>query len=206
MWRRNEDGFYFLGENFEIKVSVTPIELSLNLIQTHGARVVIYKGQSQDFGDGAITDRLNVVLGVKTADCFPIFLVSKKGVGVLHAGWRGSIRGIALEGLMAMQENFELKSEDITVIFGPGISGRCYEVGEDVAKLFGKFAESKGNGKYLLDLYEYNRSVFESLGVKRIIPPPACTFEDPTLFSHRRGDKSRMYNIVKMTGYASGTF
>jgi YfiH family protein len=205
MWERIDEGFHLVGEKFEIRVSRNPISLDSNLIQTHGARVVIYKGQHKDIGDGALTDRVGVVLGVKTADCFPIFLISKIAVGVLHAGWRGSIRGIALEGLMAMYENFGVKPEEITVIFGPGICGECYEVGEEVAELFGKFAIPKGNGKYLLDLYGYNRRIFESHGVRLIVPPPACTYEDPFLFSHRRGDKGRLYNAVKMKGYVSNT-
>lgn len=205
MWERIDEGFYLVGENFEIRVSRNPISLDLNLIQTHGARVVIYKGQREDIGDGALTDRVGVVLGVKTADCFPIFLISKFAVGVLHAGWRGSIRGIALEGLMAMYENFGVKPEEINVIFGPGICGECYEVGEEVAGLFGKFAIPTGNGKYLLDLYGYNKRIFESYGVRLIVPPPACTYEDPFLFSHRRGDKGRLYNTVKMKGYVSDT-
>gem|GEM_PF-6284158 len=78
---RIDEGFYLVGENFEIRVSRNPISLDLNLIQTHGARVVIYKGQREDIGDGASTDRVGVVLGVKTADCFPIFLISKFAVG-----------------------------------------------------------------------------------------------------------------------------
>lgn len=205
MWERIDEGFYLVGEKFEIRVSRNPVSLDLNLVQTHGARVVIYKGQREDTGDGALTDRVGVVLGVKTADCFPIFLISKFAVGVLHAGWRGSIRGIALEGLMAMYENFGVKPEEITVIFGPGICGKCYEVGEEVAELFEKFAIPKGNGKYLLDLYGYNTKIFESYGVRLIVPPPACTYEDPFLFSHRRGDKGRLYNTVKMKGYASDT-
>jgi len=204
MWSRGKDGFCILEENFEIRVSKRPVDLSFSLIQTHGARVVIYKGQAKDFGDGVITDKMGTVLGVKTADCFPIFLVSRTAVGVLHAGWRGSVRGIALEGLTVMYENFGIKPEEILVIFGPGICGKCYEVGKDVAELFGDFAKPKGNGKYLLDLYGYNRKIFENYGVKFIIPPPACTYEDPTLFSHRRGDKDRLYNTVKMTGYVSG--
>ncbi len=203
MWQRIGDELYVFGEKFEIRISKEPIEFSLRLIQTHGSRVVVYRGQNLDFGDGAVTDRVGVVLGVKTADCYPIFLVSNFAVGVLHAGWRGSIRGIALEGLIAMYENFGLKPEDIVVIFGPGICGRCYEVGEEVARLFDKSVKPKENGKYLLDLYDYNRRIFETYGVKFVIPPPACTYEDPSLPSHRKGDKERMYNTVKMMGYAS---
>ncbi|MEO0148227.1 MAG: peptidoglycan editing factor PgeF [candidate division WOR-3 bacterium] len=198
MWVNESWGFLFKGENFLIKVSVEPVKMDINLHQIHGAKVVVYRGRDGYVGDGIITDKKGVVIGVKTADCYPIFLVSQNVVGVLHAGWRGSIKGIVLEGLKEIYENFGVKPKDVKAIFGPGICGKCYEVGYDVASLFNGFVIFKDNGKYLLDLYLYNKHILENLGVKVIIPPPSCTYENKSLFSHRRGDRGRLYNTVVM--------
>lgn len=198
MWVNESFGFFFKGENFLIKVSVEAVNMDINLHQIHGAKVVVYKGQAKDVGDGIITDKKGIVIGVKTADCYPIFLVSQNAVGVLHTGWRGSIKGIVLEGLKEMYEVFGVKPKDVKAIFGPGICGKCYEVGYDVASLFEGFVIPKGNDKYLLDIYLYNRRILENLGVEIIIPPPSCTYENKNLFSHRRGDKGRLYNTIVM--------
>jgi len=199
VWRRDDDGNFHLEVDFaRAVVSRKPVPFHLRLRQVHGARVVVYEGQEEEIGDGAITDRRGVVLGVKTADCYPIFLLSENAVGILHAGWRGSVKGIVGEGLALMHRLWGVQPESITVAFGPGICGRCYEVGEDLRRYFGAFLKPKGNGKYLLDLYEYNLRTLRRWGVERVVPPPACTYEDPLLPSHRRGDRDRLYSAVEL--------
>lgn len=173
------------------------MEFAVRLKQVHGARVVVYRGQREDVGDGILADERGIRLGVKVADCYPILLISKRAVGILHAGWRGSVKGILHEGLSLMHALWGIVPEEITVVFGPGICGKCYEVGEDLKPFFGAFLRPKGNGKYLLDLYEYNLKVLRKWGVRRVIPPPACTYEDPTLYSHRRGDKGRLHAYIE---------
>ncbi len=199
MWERTERGFVLkVPLSVRVEVSREPVEFAVRLKQIHGAKVVIYDGQREDVGDGVITDRRGIRIGVKVADCYPIFLLSERAVGVLHAGWRGSVRGIVHEGLSLMHGEWDIYPEDITVAFGPGICGRCYEVGEDLRPYFGAFLKPKGKGKYLLDLYEYNLRALERWGVGKVIPPPACTYEDPLLYSHRRGDKGRLYAHVEL--------
>ncbi len=199
MWERTDRGFLLrIPINVKVEVSREPVEFAVRLKQIHGARVVIYGGQREDVGDGILTDRVGVKVGVRVADCYPIFLLSDRSVGVLHAGWRGSVRGIVHEGLSLMHGKWGIPPEDITVAFGPGICGKCYEVGEDLKPYFGSLLRPKGNGKYLLDLYEYNLRALKRWGVERVIPPPACTYEDPLLYSHRRGDKGRLHAYAEI--------
>jgi YfiH family protein len=199
MWVRTEKGFVLEGTpNVKVEVSREPTELSLRLKQVHGARVVVYRGQEEEVADGVITDIRGASIGVKVADCYPIFLVADGVVGVLHAGWRGSVKGILYDGLSLLHGEWGVDPEDVTVAFGPGICGKCYEVGEDLKPHFGTFLKPKGNGKYLLDLYEYNLRILKKWGVKRIIPPPSCTYEDLRLYSHRRGDKGRLYAYAQL--------
>ncbi len=199
MWERTFEGFVLKSDKFAIEVSTQPVKFDVDLSQVHGARVVVYDGDGKYTADGIITDKKGITIGVKTADCYPIFLISENVVGVLHAGWRGSFKGIVMEGVRILYEDFKVVPSGITAIFGPGICGKCYEVGEDVAKLFGRSAyKDTVSGKYHLDLYEYNSIILKELGVGDIVGPPSCTYEDRRLYSHRRGDKKRLYNGIRM--------
>ena len=63
-----------------------------------------YKEIEKDFNinkkieaDGMMTSLNNVVLGVLTADCAPIFIYDnkKKFVCCLHSGWKGTLKNIS---------------------------------------------------------------------------------------------------------------
>ena len=93
---------------------------------------------AQCSGDGLLTQRPEILLAIKTADCFPILLVSRKprAVAALHAGWRGTLARIAEKGVGEMRRAFGAKPEDIFVAIGPGIHACCYAVGEEVRGQF----------------------------------------------------------------------
>ncbi len=69
-------------------------------------------------------------LCVKTADCVPILLASKdtKQISAVHAGWRGTVSDIAVNGA----KKFNCDKNDILVAIGPCINVCCYEVGNEV--------------------------------------------------------------------------
>ena len=58
--------------------------------------------------DGWVTTSPGVLLTVTVADCIPVYLaVGRKGVALLHAGWRGTAAGIlgrGVEQLLAADE------------------------------------------------------------------------------------------------------
>jgi len=89
-------------------------------------------------GDGLITDTPGLVLAVQTADCLPIILVDPKrqAVGVLHAGWRGTVKRMVEKGVGEMRKHFGSDPRDLVVAIGPGVRGCCYEVGEEVRTRF----------------------------------------------------------------------
>lgn len=109
--------------------------------------------------DGHITDEPGVPLLIFTADCVPVFLYDrqKRAAGAVHAGWRGTVGGIAEEAVRRMTEEFGSRPEDIAAVIGPSAGPDCYEVGEEVAcrflEIFGgadtrpQEAESGGSGK-----------------------------------------------------------
>jgi YfiH family protein len=89
-------------------------------------------------GDGLITYSTGLLLAVKTADCMPIIIVDpkKRAVGVLHAGWRGTLKRIAEKGVGEMRRWFDSKPGDLKAALGPSIRNCCYNVGEEVRDHF----------------------------------------------------------------------
>jgi YfiH family protein len=89
-------------------------------------------------GDGVITNLREVALSVRVADCIPVLLADKKGkgIGALHAGWRGTLARIVEKGVGEMQQKFGSNAKDIVAAVGPGIHRCCFEVGEDFRDKF----------------------------------------------------------------------
>ena len=81
-------------------------------------------------GDGIISDRKDLILGVLTADCAPIVILGKKYFGIIHAGWKGTFSGIIENALNFFFEKGECK-EDIFVDVGPHLKKNSFEVKGD---------------------------------------------------------------------------
>lgn len=88
--------------------------------------------------DAIITRQRGVALALSVADCVPLLLYDPvtQAIGIAHAGWRGTARGIAAITVAAMQEQFNCQPTDILAGIGPSIGPCCYEVNEDVRRLF----------------------------------------------------------------------
>lgn len=95
-------------------------------------------GNDQLVGDALITATPELLLAIQTADCIPVIVVDTKlhAVGVFHAGWRGTVKRIVEKGVGEMVRRFGSRPRDIKAAIGPGISGCCYEVGEEVRTKF----------------------------------------------------------------------
>jgi YfiH family protein len=89
-------------------------------------------------GDGLLTASPGLLLAVQTADCLPVILVDarRRAVGVLHAGWRGTLQRIVEKAVGEMLRRFGSRPPDLRAAIGPGIHGCCYEVGEEVRQEF----------------------------------------------------------------------
>lgn len=89
-------------------------------------------------GDALITRQRGVALAMSTADCVSLLFYDPvmSAIGVAHAGWRGTARGIAAATVAAMQEQFGSRPADIHAGVGPSIGPCCYEVSEEVRELF----------------------------------------------------------------------
>jgi hypothetical protein len=127
------------------------------LRQVHGSSVTAVEPQSEFLppGDGLVTDRKGLAIGVTVADCLPLFAAdTRRGViGVAHCGWRGVSRGI-VEELVTTLESRGAEVDSTVFLAGASIGPCCYEVGEDLLARFGPadlrrgLVERKGEGLY----------------------------------------------------------
>ncbi len=175
--------------------------------QTH--KTVVYNVTRADRGrgvtrergytdiDGLVTDEPDVVLCTQYADCVPLFFLDpvRRVVGTAHAGWRGTAGGIGAVMVEKMAADYGWRREDILCGIGPSIGRCCFEVDEPVYREFAKLpvfdercATVDGGGKFHVDLWEINRRVLLSAGVRteHVTVTDLCTRCRPDVFwSHR---------------------
>jgi YfiH family protein len=145
--------------------------------------------------DIVMTDKPDVTLFMRFADCVPLVLYdpSNRAIALAHAGWRGTLLGLATSAVEAMKANYSSKPADLLVGIGPAISMDRYEVGPDVAaevqKIFGSPSElllTKSNGKFNFDLVGANKTLLEKAGVRNVELANICTATNSDdWFSHR---------------------
>ncbi len=162
------------------------------LNQIHSDIIVDIDKEQKATGDGLIACG-DKCIGVKIADCLPVYLFSKERITLLHCGWRSIIKGI-------LKKAKEILG-DYRYVLGAGIGACCYVVKSDVASLFYKnYPEAviEKDGKIYLDL---KRAVITTLGKENFIADlDFCTFCNAKYFySHRRGDNKRNYAALKKT-------
>ena len=176
--------------------------------QVHGTSVKYVTSGGYDEGyDALITDQQNVLLAVTVADCVPILLYDEehKAIAAIHSGWKGTEGNIINNTLLAMATSFGTHTLRIKAFIGACISGKNYEVGEDVASHFDAvfYSPSRNANKYMLDLKMVCKSQLQEAGVpeKSIEVSHYCTFEHNDLFySHRKekGKTGRMLAVIGM--------
>ena len=128
--------------------------------------------------DGLITREKDIALVVFTADCVPVLLEGEGVIAAVHAGWRGTAKGIVPKAVKEMG----CDPGKIKAYIGPSIGPCCYETGRDVVEpmleLMGNEAEpliSYSDSRFYVDLKGLNRRQLELAGVKEIEVSPDCT-------------------------------
>jgi polyphenol oxidase len=149
--------------------------------------------------DALITDRRGVTLFATFADCYPIVLwdPERRCAALVHAGWRGTAARVGPAAVQAMSKEYGSKPAGIRAGIGPGICGRCYEVGEEVASRFDPTFVTGGTGhRFVLDLAAANRSQLEEAGLWEIHALEMCTKESSFLPSHRRNPDGTRFGAI----------
>jgi polyphenol oxidase len=192
----------WLDHGFGTRAAPLSQEGMASLKQIHSARVLTANATGlTGEGDALVTDQIGLPVSVRTADCYPVLLVdiAARRVAAVHAGWRGTAAGIVKEALLQMQAD----PKTVRAAIGPGIGKCCYEVGWDVAQLFGQAVTH--SAKCCIDLAAANRQQLLDSGVREehIEIIGQCTFCDAGKFHSFRRDKDQAGRLISYIGVKS---
>ena len=169
----------------------------VSLAQVHSAQIHTI-GEDWDFttrpeGDGMVTARPGVMLGILTADCAPVLFADTEArvIGAAHAGWKGAAAGV-LENTIAAMEKLGARTRHIAAAIGPTISQANYEVGADLRARFAEkdgdfFVPSNRPGYFRFDLPGYVSQRLRQAGIGTVADLRLCTYPPENgFFSYRR--------------------
>lgn len=193
----------------------------ISLPQIHSADVRVVGEADRGLGyqrpadvscDGYVTAARGVAIGVKTADCVPILLADETAgvIGALHAGWRGTVAGIAQAGVGKMVV-LGADPARIVAAIGPSIGPCCYMVGDDFAAAVAASPcadlclphLARRDGHLFADLPAMNTAILRAAGLRadNIDASGICTCCDTARFySHRasHGQRGTMLSAIAL--------
>lgn len=181
--------------------------------QVHGDAVVMADGLAPGFhpevpGDALIV-RGGSVAAIATADCVPILMAdpATRWAAAVHAGWKGTMARIAMAAVAAARRD-GVDPASLHAALGPSIGPCCYEVGDDVARLFASadlpVLPGRENGKWFIDLRRCNQLLLSSAGLlrERIRICGPCTRCRSDLYHSYRVDRERAGRQLSWIGWA----
>lgn len=181
------------------------------LKQTHSIDVVEALPHNEGMeADASITDKVNQICVVLTADCLPLLLCNKEGtqVAAIHAGWRGLANGI----IEATIKQLAIPSSEILVWLGPAISSAHFEVRKDVYDAFISIDPEYDQGfkkinaeQWMGNLYTLAKLRLKKMGIEAIYGGDKCTFSDDEHFFSYRRDGKTTGRIISLIWIADNT-
>jgi len=177
-----------------------PLESITDVWQVHSAEVLVMRapraaGERPPHADGMVTDNPQLTLFMRFADCVPVLLFDprRRAVGIVHAGWKGSLARIAARAVARMQEAFGTRAQDLLAAIGPSIGPDHYPVGPEVVEetrrafpdAHAELLVPRGE-EICLDLWQANALALRQAGVQTIEIAELCTVCNTNdWFSHR---------------------
>ena len=195
------------GNVLQIKELLT-IQALIAMQQVHGAQGYAVTSDTQHKfldrqleGDFLVTDMPALGLCVYTADCVPIVLYDpkKQCIGIIHAGWAGSVKQVASAALNKLVEQYKSDTRDIQVIFGPAARACCYQVGPEFKQLVPQQYIYKRDTGYYCDLVIYNAMQLQRKGIQKINSRESyayCTICTRDFCSYRRDKLETMRQVT----------
>ena len=175
-----------------------------------------YTDEKFEFVDGFITNKKNIPLVTKYADCTPIILYDKikNVIGNVHSGWRGTLQRISAKAVKLMIEKYNCNPADIIVCIGPCIKQCHFQVEEDfienfkqefgnVEKYYKTGEIIEGKQKYIFDTTSLIIDYLTEIGINRenIFDSNICSVCNVAKMSSYRAEKEkadRNMNIVML--------
>ena len=176
--------------------------------QVHGSTIVAAERPDPELSampaDGLVTKVPGLILGIRTADCVPVFFWDpvQKVAGIAHGGWKGVKDGIINQMLKIFEKKCATKMTDLRVAIGPSIRKCCYEVGSEFLGYFPGFYKGKGD-KGHLDLVGVitSRLLKRGIPVAHIHDTGLCTVcENKKFFSYRMESQTqeRILSVISI--------
>jgi polyphenol oxidase len=157
--------------------------------------------------DSLITATPGVALAVNVADCVPIILIDSEtpAVGVVHAGWRGTLAHIAAKSVAAMGRAFATQPHQVSAFVAPSIAPESCVVSDEVAaQAIAAYPHVEViravDGMVTLDLRAANVADLKAAGVRAEAVRLAAvnTYEARDLYSARRESPTGRFAAVSM--------
>jgi len=189
-------------------------EYIYSALQVHGDNVLYVDkytghkdGNISTEADSLITNKRNIPIMVLGADCNLIIIIDikEKAVGVVHAGWKGTLNGVLGKTLLEFKEHFNSSPENVLVFFGPSIRNCCYKVDSilinSFREKFGKEHYEYKEGKdFFLDIIKLNLIHLKDFGIQKdnIFDVRKCTGCNNGFFSYRRENNTGRQAAIAM--------
>ena len=177
--------------------------------QVHENKVVVAEHPDRSFletaADGIVTRVPGLALGIRTADCVPVFFWDEvhRVAGIAHGGWKGVKAGIIQQMLKTFEKKFKVRPAGLRIAIGPSIRRCHYEVGKEFLGYFPGFYFAKDASKGYLDLVGAIKSRLVKRGVPegQIGDTGLCTVcENAKFFSYRAENQTpeRMLSVISI--------
>ena len=153
--------------------------------------------------DALVTNVPYIPIVTFHADCIPVFFLDpvKKSIGLAHSGWKGTYENICKNVVDKMKQEYGTNPKNLLCGIGPSIMECHFEVGEDIAKLFG---ERYGNefikqyDKPHINLTEIVERQLLNCGVEKIIQSNICTYCNNDIYYSYRGDNHKTGSLISI--------
>lgn len=172
-------------KKFFKKLKINPKNIA-EINQIHGHKV-IYADIVPDpkiEADGLITNKNNLYLMIKIADCMAISFYDPRNncIGLAHVGFRGLEKEIIKKVVQAMQKKFNTNPKELKITISPSIGPCCYKT--DIWKEAEK------------------QLIAEGILLKNINNPKICTYHTNKYFSYRKSEdkNEKDYRFISILG------
>lgn len=203
---QQESRAFALSSSFHVLQKHTDICFSLE----NSSEVFLQRADLLSTADGMYANvetlwKFQKPLLIKSADCCPLFYVSKTQgrVAAIHAGWRGLLSGIHLKPFVEKW----LNPYETEVTLGPCISSAHYEVGRDVWSQFQNHVHDSevfvphvsNNEKRMMSMSALLAKEFQNLGLKKFSDFGVDTYSNEAFCSFRRDAKPGLNNFSTLS-------
>lgn len=196
--------FHDKDKDFTSQIAKLPI--SNNPIfsnQLHGDGVIIVNEspQQQFEGDAFITNKKNLPLAIKVADCqgMVIFDTKTNTIAAIHSGWRGSVLNIVGKTVNKMSEVFKSNPSDLIVGISHSLGPCCAEFSDPKTELpesVHPFIRGRNVDLWSLSLKQLTDAGVPENQIEMIRECTKCKTD--SYFSHRNKDKGRMAVFIEL--------